>query len=353
MIAVIADDFTGAAELGGIGLRHGLVTEVSSVVPSDTKAGLLVIAADTRSISEASAIGDMFRITRELQRLQPEWIYKKADSVLRGHVVAELRVHLEVLGFQRALLVPANPGLGRAIVDGHYFVNGVAVDETSFASDPEFPVRSSDVRKMLHASGVEVKKSFEALPATGIIVGEAASMDDLRRWAERVEPGTLLAGASGFFSSLLERRKGVVLYVSGTTFDSSRARIRQLYEEGGPVLYMPATPDEGWIGEAVVLLRRGKLIVAVGAVAEGMSALQLRTSMALVIGRLLREVSVGELIIEGGSTAYAILETAGLHRFVPQEELAQGIVRMAVPDVPGLHVTVKPGSYNWPESIRY
>jgi uncharacterized protein YgbK (DUF1537 family) len=367
MIAVIADDFTGAAELGGIGLRHGLMTEVSRIVPAATDADLLVIAADTRSKGEAAAVEDMLRITQQLKRLKPDWIYKKTDSVLRGHVVAELRAHLDVLGFASALLIPANPAFGRTIVDGHYFLNGIPVHQSAFSIDPEFPVSSSDVRDMLRAPGVEVKKLTEPLPGAGIIVGEVRSVDDLRAWAARVAgvgtgggpavgagsgPGVLLAGASGFFSALLDRGNGPVLYVSGTTFDSSRERIRELAGAGGPVIYMPAFPGEDWFEQAAGLLRRGRVVVAIGDVAH-VTALQLRTSMATVIGRLLQEVAVGELIIEGGSTAYAILEKAGLHRFVPRQELAQGVVRMAVPEKPGLYVTVKPGSYSWPESIRY
>src|ERR1700733_8695520 len=109
MIAVIADDFTGAAELGGIGLRHGLVTEVSTTVNAATDADLLVIAADTRSKGLSVAVEEMGIIARQLKVLQPLWIFKKVDSVLRGHVVPEINVMMDVLGWPLALLVPANP----------------------------------------------------------------------------------------------------------------------------------------------------------------------------------------------------------------------------------------------------
>ena len=333
MIVVIADDFTGAAELGGIGLRHGLKTEVCTVVPVRTDVDLLVIAADTRSKDVSAAVADMLEITRRVRELGPELVYKKTDSVLRGHVVAELKVHMEVLGFKQVLLIPANPVLGRVIRDGFYFVNGVPVHETAFAIDPEFPVRSSDVREMLGEGFLE----------SGIIVGEAGSVDDLWDWAGRVEPGMLLAGAAGFFSAILDRRRLPVLYVSGTTFDNNREGVRRLYEDGGPVLYMPVDLER-----AVELLRGGKLVVAEGG---GMSALELRARMGKVIAELLERVKVGELVIEGGSTAYAILKEAGLSRFVPEQELAQGVVRMRVPG--GMLVTVKPGSYGWPDSLRY
>jgi uncharacterized protein YgbK (DUF1537 family) len=97
----------------------------------------------------------------------------------------------------------------------------------------------------------------------------------------------------------------------------------------------------------------GKAIVAIDSRLQSRSALELRTEMARSVAVLLRQSKPAELIIEGGSTAYAILQQMGLRCFVPEQEFAQGVVRMAVPDLPGLHVTVKPGSYAWPAFIRF
>jgi len=46
---------------------------------------------------------------------RPDLVYKKVDSVLRGWVRPELEELLGGLGWARALIVPANPGLGRVI----------------------------------------------------------------------------------------------------------------------------------------------------------------------------------------------------------------------------------------------
>ena len=372
MIAVIADDLTGAAELGGIGIRHGLVTEISMTVNTATDADLLVIAADTRSMGEAAAVEEMSVITRQLRPLRPEWIYKKVDSVLRGHIVAEINAQLKVLGWSSALLAPANPALGRTIRDGHYYVNETPVHETSFSADPEFAIRSSDVREMLRAV-VAIRKEVEELPGAGIVVGEVRDGEDLMRWAGRSGPGMLTAGGSGFFSALLSVRqvKGrrvvaspplgrPVLVVSGTTFDHNRTAVRRLHQAGGPVSYMPVSGGPGvmdrWTAGVSGLLREhGRAVIAIDA-AEGfdqpMSASLLRTVMAGEVGRIMREVAIGELIIEGGATAYAILQQLGLRTFYPEEELAPGVIRMSAPSAPGLYITVKPGSYQWPERIK-
>jgi uncharacterized protein YgbK (DUF1537 family) len=44
MIAVIADDFTGAAEIGGIGLNHGLRVLIETKVKAVSGIDLLIIA---------------------------------------------------------------------------------------------------------------------------------------------------------------------------------------------------------------------------------------------------------------------------------------------------------------------
>ena len=55
MIAVIADDFTGAAEIGGIGLRHGMRVVIETEPVPNGQVDLLVIATDSRSKNQQDA----------------------------------------------------------------------------------------------------------------------------------------------------------------------------------------------------------------------------------------------------------------------------------------------------------
>jgi hypothetical protein len=59
---------------------------------------------------------------------------------------------------------------------------------------------------------------------------------------------------------------------------------------------------------------------------------------------------VRELIVEGGSTASRIVRRMSWTRFFPCQELTAGVVRMKVGRSPNIHLTVKPGSYPWPEN---
>ena len=62
-------------------------------------------------------------------------------------------------------------------------------------------------------------------------------------------------------------------------------------------------------------------------------------------------VTPGELLVEGGATAAAILQRLHLQAFTPVEELAPGVIRMQVAGNRQLCLTLKPGSYDWPAAL--
>lgn len=381
MVVVIADDLTGAAELAGIGLRYRLHVELATAVNPHTTADLLVISADTRSLKEAEAVETVSRITQEVAKLHPGLIYKKVDSVLRGHVVAELKGQMKVLNQQRVLLAPANPALGRTIQNGIYLYNNKPLHLSSFSNDPEFAIITSDVIQMLNAPGVvSVSKKDGVLPNHGIIVAEVSDEDDLHAWASRVD-SVFVAGAATFFNAILNTGeiRGLleskppkafgqpVLFVCGTTFARSRNTIKQLSRSEGPVAYMPeniialaseAYDDdayEKWRNEIVSLMHKhGKAIVAIDEEVTASlptSASSLRLKTANVIKAVFEKLSISELFIEGGSTAAAIIRQLDFTTFYPEQELSLGVVRMAVHGQEDLCITVKPGSYEWPANV--
>ena len=378
MIAVIADDLTGAAELGGIGLAYGLEVELAMSVNPQSKADLLVISTDARSVSEPESVREMTEVSRALRKMKPVLIYKKIDSVLRGHILAETHAQLTVLGLTKALLVPANPALGRTLVDGQYFVHGKPLHQTHFARDPEFPVTDSDVLKRfkITTEPVFVRNTSDALPDRGVVFGNVEKWTDLQAWVERVDNQTLPGGGSGFFTALLDSRflpkretaapvtPGLSrLYVCGSAFKESVDWVKKAVHSGHSVPYMPkallqsGTLDESsrttWATEiAESLQRRKQVIMAINpALVENSSAIQLRTVMAKTVRKVLDQTHIGELIIEGGSTASAVLREIGVTRLAPVQELATGVVRSKAIEKPELYVTVKPGSYRWPPEL--
>jgi uncharacterized protein YgbK (DUF1537 family) len=358
-IVVIADDFTGAAELAGISLRFGLTVSVCLHDEISTDADVLIISTDSRSLKKKEALKVTAGAVRRVVLLEPDLIYKKIDSVLRGYVLDELKVQMELCGLKKAFIVPANPSLGRTIIAGKYFIDGKQINETGFVADPEFPVISSSVNKILDDDSVKVLKHSEPLPSKGIVVGEAKNENDINEWADKLDNSWVLAGAGDFYTALLGMRYQKQkrhqfhllqphLYVCGTSFKERKQLINQISEELNCVAYMGGKIDQAWITKTAGMIKKNnKAVIAIKETSA--SPLTLRTVMSKAVREILKRKTVKEIFIEGGSTAAAILKELDIKKLLPVNELQRGVVRMKVN---GLFITVKPGSYKIPEQIK-
>lgn len=357
MIAVIADDLTGAAEMAGIAWRFGLSAELFLQDISDTNADVLIVSTDSRSLPKEKALEQTRKITQQVQALHPEWVYKKTDSVLRGYVVEELQEQMEILEKPRAFILSANPSMGRTICGGEYYVQGQKIHTTGFANDPEFPVRNSSVSDMLQRKAV-VLFSDAILPVRGMVAGEAADSEAVTHWAKRLDHSWLLAGAGDFFEALLSRNAGQQknrsisiqlphLYISGTAFDQRKKFIQNLKANGGPVIWLPESITKEWLHTAVELMQSSKrILLAIDESAE--EAAMIRERMAVTARELIAATGVKEIFIEGGATAAATLHEMKISRLQPVEEWQRGVVRMSSDEY---FITVKPGSYPLPDDL--
>ena len=382
MIAVIADDFTGAAELAAVGLRYGLNAEVQTQLGHDSKADLIAIDTDTRSRTPKEAATQVQKVLQQLQEITPEWIYKKVDSVMRGHILTELTALLTASNRQRVMLVPANPSFGRTISNGRYFINGQPLNETDFANDPEYPAVSSDVLDLLGPSesvATCLLKPQQEIPTTGITIGEAETKQDLQSWAAQLDNSTFPAGAADFFAAILESKgfyqippkqkaespQGkTALFVCTAGSPNSQKAAQEAQRHAIPISKMPSEllyNDEPtgkllqqWTNDTITTLQKySKAIVTIDqSIAQNPELAQrLRQHIAALVKNILSRTSIHELFIEGGATASAIVRRLQWRRFFPCAELAPGIVRMRAKEKQNLYLTIKPGSYHWPKKI--
>lgn len=383
MIGVIADDITGAAETGAVGFRKGLSAAVCiGCDASETVAEFIVADTDSRSCSAKESLEKVTATGRWLWQRNPEWVYKKIDSVLRGHVLSEVRALLEVSGLKRALLVPNNPSLGRVIRGGRYFIEGMLVDQTGFAYDPEFPMKSADVIEMLRAgdaANVILKKPGGALPDIGIIVGEAETGAHVQGWAKMVDENTLPVGGAEFLSAVLDRKaeasnnsgkenramiSAPELFICGSTSPGSMEEIAEAEKRGVPVLRMPLAlcesgPDEDsylneWGSSVAAALKDNRQVVA--AIGQPVSTTpgtpaRFNDYMTRLVKEVFEQVSVSHLYAEGGATASAIIHGLGWSRMNILHEWAPGVVSMKVAKPHDIIFTMKPGSYAWPNEF--
>jgi len=354
MITVIADDFTGAAELAGISLRYGLKVELCVGVVEHKNADVLIVSTDSRSLKKNEAIRVTEEVLKKILELKPKLIYKKIDSVLRGYILEEAKVQMKLMNKSRTFIMPANPSLSRTIKNGEYFVDGIKITETGFAQDPEFPIKANSIKEILN-NEVEVLKSKDKLSDTGIVVGEISKFKDYNYWADKVNDETILVGAGDFFTVLLNKyyqpqqqkqfeMQSPHLYVCGTAFKERKEFIKKL----NCVSWLPEVVNEEWLKKTGdIITVKQKVVIAIDESTD--SALSLRTKMAKAVKEIMTREKIREIFIEGGSTATSILQELNIKNLEPTVELSRGVVRMKAGD---LFITVKPGSYELPESIK-
>jgi uncharacterized protein YgbK (DUF1537 family) len=382
MIIVIADDFTGAAEITGIGLQYGLSTRLQTDFEISRDTELVVIDTDSRSGSEQLARGTVAKLAEGCRLDKKDLIYKKCDSVLRGHVLAELEEMLTGFGYDRVLLQPANPSLGRTISSGKYYVNGRELQFTEFADDPEYPAVTADVLAVLGESDwleISTASPGEMLADLGIIVGDTTSPDDLANWAREVDGDTIPAGAAEFFRAILdqmqiqvgapEKMKGeynlqkntlIILGSNSAVSRATAARLRDICPSFAP-LPCAVTSDEllsdelltSWCSIAdAAITQHGYVIVTIDQpihFGDGVPA-RLADLTALLAERVIEANDIVNLVIEGGATASRVLKQLGYKQFKPLENLASGVIALHELET-SMAVITKVGSYPWPDGL--
>ena len=382
MLAVIADDFTGASEIAGLALSRGfrVAIEIQSVTNLDTD--ILVLATDMRSLSPAQAAKKSAVLTKQLLALNPDMIFKKVDSVFRGNIGAELQAQMATEKKSQALLITANPSLSRTVIDGVCYVDGMPLSESGFAESRSLEVETSNVTEILEQQGVSGANSIslqQAIEGGGIFVGNAEHAEDLTAWAGKVNKQIVPAGAADFFAAILagqqvtdsgERSTTTIqesskaLYICGSKFPSSRRAVMAAKDLGYCVIDMPdeiyfgeshdsATLD-GWAQTVTnAFSSHQQVILAVTQKPDGtgIDGKEIARIIGTLTRKILQDNSVDELLIEGGATAQAIMHALDIDILYPAQSLAPGVTRMKVNHSRNLHVTMKPGSYCWPASI--
>lgn len=344
MIAILADDLSGAAELAGIAASRGFTAEVQTVFDPTSTADVIAVDTDTRLKNEAEAARIVGEVTRHILTANPAWLYKKTDSVLRGHVRAEIEAILDVAGLDDCVFIPANPSKDRVIREGRYEIGGLPLDKTVFASDPDYPRGSALVRELLGASD-------------RIQMPDAVGLDELRI---DLPATTLAAGAADFFAAQLGRKKSSLGFspsppsaiglkpkllssflLSGSLAAWDLDRATEMEQRG----FLVKTIDDDL--SPVLWEATSKLMLAIARPETGDPATLTKTlidkALPLLSGR--NDLRIG---LEGGATAIAFIRRLGWTRFEVIPEGHTGVGTLRPPGGPV--ICVKPGSYPWPET---
>lgn len=372
MIAVIADDLSGAAELAGVARRRGLQAEVHTRAGLQSDADVICVDTDTRSRPSSEAALVVRDVAQQVVAARPDWIYKKCDSLLRGNVIAEILALQEATGKSRSVLAAANPSRGRVIRNGQYFIDDKPLHTTALARDPQHPRNTSCVRDLLLSlhNGDSNTRGAESICIPDV-TGEA----DLIRVSNAIGADTLPAGGADFFEALLglasrgpssatperpvvrvaaiatDRAPGLIgptLLVCGSAAVWD-ARVHQATEHRIPAFAMPyelAEIERAWNAEGRVLLGIGN-----GPFTRELASKALLSDLARTVGALVRTRAAGRMCLEGGATAAAVVRELGWRRLTALEAFLSGVGVLRPGGAPGPVLWIKPGSYDWPADV--
>src|SRR5215213_10540966 len=213
LIAVIADDLTGAADTGVQLVRAGYRTAVLFSESEALAEDLDAVSFDTDSRTKPAGFAAKRVLEAAHAARGARIVYKKLDSTLRGNVAAELAAALDGTRRERAIVAPAFPAAGRTTVGGTQRVHGVPVDETEMANDPHTPVRVAHVPSLLADAfssvgvlSVEDLSDPELvrriLEESECVVADADRAEDLEALVRTVPARVLWAGSAGLALAL-------------------------------------------------------------------------------------------------------------------------------------------------------
>lgn len=141
-IVMIADDLSGAADCAVSCAVQGLHTVVQlSEASSSESTQVLAIDTATRSMPADRAAATVERIIAMYEHAPGRVLFKKLDSLLRGHIGPELAAMRYRRTPAAIVMAPALPGQGRTTIGGCQWLNGTRL-------------ANADAPKMLEAAGL-------------------------------------------------------------------------------------------------------------------------------------------------------------------------------------------------------
>ena len=417
-IIAIADDLSGAAETAAAltrlsaqmpqpGVDESFDAAHIVLVPEDPEvAGFehpghscVVFDSDSRRVDAHEASVRLETLLRRIyeSRGRDPLVFLKVDSLLRGHMSAEIGV---LLKRGPVIFAPALPVLGRSTVGGVVHSAGIPLNESSLwsAERKAAPATIADALAPL-ASGLvgldtvrgdrrELDRVLSELADQhAIAVCDAETTEDLDIIAAAGlrRKGVQLVGASAFAAAIFRavdstrppsvrkigkdpgqqpdasptieagsHRKSAlipVLLVVGTASTQSRTQLQTLASSG--VGLFTVTQAELLTDTADSTALRKALLA--GPVAVSISATEtVNETSTLLTAALARFIApIAErlpLVLTGGETARAVLNALYVHWLEPIAEIEHGAVLSRTDH--GTLVVTRPGTFGGPESLH-
>jgi uncharacterized protein YgbK (DUF1537 family) len=409
-LGCIADDLTGATDLALMLSREGMRTVQTVGVPDPdldlSSAEAVVVALKSRTIPAEDAVEQSLAAARTLQRAGTANFFFKYcstfDSTDAGNIgpVAEA-----LLSFTRSdftIACPAFPANGRTVYQGHLFVNGVPLHESSMKDHPLTPMRDSNLVRVLQrqtalsvglvsfedveAGPDGIRGAFDREKAAGhrIVIVDALTDRHLRSIGAAAAELPLITGGSGVAMGLpeayrggdatasssaashIEAPEGRSAILAGSCSSATRRQVEVAIRNGVPAFRIdPIALASGALTTQNVLdwiAAQGSdkpVLVYSSAAPDEVQDIQNRLGrmnageqierLLAEIARALPQQGFTRLIVAGGETSGAVVGALGINALAIGPEIDPGVPWTRTLTGTDLALALKSGNFGAPD----
>lgn len=189
-IGIIADDLTGANDTALQFMLNNVDTNIllnTDQEPENANTSQAwAIATESRNIAPEFAFEKVKLATQYLvEKVNPDYFYKKIDSTVRGNISVEVLSMLEVLGWDAAIIMPAFPQENRITVGGYHLLKGIPIERTEMARDPHSPIYESHLPTLLQSQlGENLKNLVGSIELKTILDGAGPILQAMNKLIE-------------------------------------------------------------------------------------------------------------------------------------------------------------------------
>ncbi len=405
-IAIIADDLTGANDTAVQFWKQGFATVVmigaAGLEEALASAEVVALNLDSRVDMPEAAAQKVHRTAAALRQAGVTRIYKKIDSTLRGNLGAETDALIDEMELPAAVVTPAFPATGRAVIGGYLVVNGELVTEVVrdervsaargslpalLASQSRFPVAALELPEV--SGGVEAltRAMTQAMQGGARVLAADASTEEhlqtIVRAADAAGTGGLLVGSGGLASALAAGLAaatglsaplappcgqasdgGQVLVLAGSYSAVTAQQVEVAAGAGAIIVELDLGQALGYDTEAAVqaaahaaasALRsdHSAIVRPAGGLQPG-AELRVADLMAEVAQRVMALVPLIGLALTGGDIAMAACRRLEATSIAVVGEVAPGLPagRLQGGSLSGLYVVTKAGAFGEQDALH-
>lgn len=396
LVGVVADDITGANDIGVMFSKYGYITKVYTINTewdiANIEADVFIIDTDSRFDNPEIAYDKVRKATRILEEAGCQIYINKTCSVFRGNIGVEFDAMLDELKLDFAPIVLGFPKNGRVTRDGVHYVHGKLLEDSEFSMDPIHPMKESSLISILEGQTdnqvslishehveegpLAIEKQIEMKRKKNrYVIFDVSTQEDLTNIAKVLVHGNVVFGSSAIAEELpplLGKKQeqlildsnsfhenNSVLLIAGSVTPQSRKQVATFKKSGNRVISLNSllllreesrvieiervlNEAKECLGEEIPLLihvtNEPEDVKKTQKLGEGLNLAKedvgqiISSALSVIVNKLVDTTRVNKLIIAGGDTSAAICQGLEVKGLQVLHEIEPGLPSCRVVD---------------------